>query len=160
MANKAEAALELFKKRVGQEDGASEWHTVSQDQINLFADATGDHQFIHVDPEKSAKLSPYKVTVAHGFLTLSLLPFLQGTIPQSDPKAYDGVYMGVNYGLDKVRFPAPVKVDSRVRARRELVGAELKSESVIQLKQKVTIEVEGEDKPACVAESLSRLMYQ
>jgi acyl dehydratase len=160
MATKAEAALEIFQKRIGQEDGVSEWHAVKQDQINLFADATGDHQFIHVDPERAAKLSPYKVTIAHGFLTLSLIPYLGGSIPPSDPKAYDGVYMGVNYGLDKVRFPAPVKVDSRVRARRELVGAEMKAPSVIQLKQRVTVEVEGEDKPACVAETLSRLMYQ
>jgi acyl dehydratase len=160
MTTKAQDALELFQKRIGQEDGVSEWHTVKQDQINLFADATGDHQFIHVDPERSAKPSPYKKTVAHGFLTLSLIPFLGGKIPPSDPKAYEGVFMGVNYGLDKVRFPAPVIVDSRVRARRELVAAELKGDSVIQLKQKVTIEVDGEDKPACVAETLSRLMYQ
>jgi acyl dehydratase len=160
MATKAEAALELFKKRVGQEDGVSEWHTVDQKQINLFADATGDHQFIHVDPEKAAQLSPYKVTIAHGFLTLSMIPYLGGSIPPADPKAYDGVYMGVNYGLDKVRFPAPVKVDARVRARRELIEAELKGPDVIQIKQKVTVEVEGEGKPACVAETLSRLMYQ
>jgi acyl dehydratase len=160
MATKAEAALELFRKRIGQEDGVGEWHEIKQDQINLFADATGDHQFIHVDPEKAAQLSPYKVTIAHGFLTLSLLPYLGGKIPPSDPKAFDGVYMGVNYGLDRVRFPAPVKVDSRVRARRELLDAELKGPGVIQLKQRVTIEIEGEDKPGCVADSLTRLMYQ
>ena len=159
MATKAEAAHERFKARLGQEDGLSDWHQVKQDQINLFADATGDHQFIHVDPEKSAQLSPYKVTIAHGFLTLSLIPFLSGKMPPSDPAAYDGVYMGVNYGLDKVRFPSPVKVNSRIRARRVLSEADLKGDGVIQLKHTVTIEIENEGKPACVAEMLTRLMY-
>lgn len=159
MATKAESALELFQKQVGQEDGSGEWHRVTQDQINLFAEATGDHQFIHTDPEKAAKLSPYKVTVAHGFLTLSLLPFLQTSLAPADPAAYEGVYMGVNYGLDRVRFPSPVKVDSQVRAHRELLGVEQKGPGVLQLKQKVTIEIEGEEKPGCVAEFLTRLMY-
>ena len=159
MASKAEAAFEIFKKNLGSDEGIGEWHTVDQDQINLFADATLDHQFIHVDPEKSAQLSPYKVTIAHGFLTLSLVVHLQKTVPQSNPKAYEGVIMGVNYGLDRVRFPNPVKVDSKVRARRELVGAELKAPNTIQLKQRVTVEIEGEDKPGCVAETLSRLIF-
>jgi acyl dehydratase len=99
------------------------------------------------------------VTIAHGFLTLSLLPFLGSKIPPVDPQAYVGVVMGVNYGLDRVRFPAPVKVDSRVRARRELISADLVAPNTIQLKQKVTIEIEGEQKPGCVAESLTRLIY-
>lgn len=159
MASKAETALERFKKQIGKTDGPSAEHQVDQKQINLFADATGDHQFIHVDPEKSAKLSPYKVTIAHGFLTLSLLPFLQGSIPSSDPEAYQGVVMGVNYGLDKVRFPAPVKVNSKVRATRELTEAELVAPNTIQLKQRVTVEIVGEPKPACVAEFLTRLIY-
>jgi acyl dehydratase len=159
MATKAQAALERFTKRVGQLEGVSDWHKIEQAQINLFADATGDHQFIHVDPEKSAQLSPYKVTIAHGFLTLSLIPYLAGKIPNPDPAAYDGVYMGVNYGLDKVRFPSPVKVDSRVRARQELAAAELVGDNAIQLKHKVTIEIEGESKPGCVAEMLSRVLY-
>jgi acyl dehydratase len=111
MASNAEKALEIFQKHMGEEEGVGEWHTVDQKQINQFADATLDHQFIHVDPEKSAKLSPYKVTIAHGFLTLSLVVPLGGSIPPVDPTAYQGVVMGVNYGLDKVRFPAPVKVD-------------------------------------------------
>jgi acyl dehydratase len=112
MSTNAQQGLEQFQKHMGQEEGVSDWHQVKQDQINLFADATGDHQFIHVDPERAAKLSPYKVTIAHGFLTLSLIPFLGGKIPPVEPKAYEGVFMGVNYGLDKVRFPSPVKVDS------------------------------------------------
>jgi acyl dehydratase len=158
-SNKAESALELFKKHLGEEEGVGEWFAVDQARINSFADATLDHQFIHVDPERSAKLSPYKVTIAHGFLTLSLLPHLGARIPPIEPKAYEGLAMGINYGLDKVRFPSPVKVDSRVRARRQLVSAELKAPNTIQLKQLVTIEIEGEDKPACVAESLTRLIY-
>ncbi len=159
MSSKAEAALTIFQQRVGQEEGVGEWHTVDQKQIDLFADATLDHQFIHVDPEKAAELSPYKVTIAHGFLTLSMVVHLGASIPRADPAAYAGLSMGINYGLDRVRFPSPVKVNSRIRARRSLVSAELKAPNVIQLKQKVAVEVEGEDKPACVAETLSRLVY-
>jgi acyl dehydratase len=159
MASNAEKALEIFQKHVGEEEGVGAWHTVDQKQINQFADATLDHQFIHVDPEKSARLSPYKVTIAHGFLTLSLVVPLGGSIPPVDPAAYQGVVMGVNYGLDKVRFPAPVKVDSRIRGRRELVSAELKAPNTIQIKQKITVEIEGEGKPGCVAETLTRLVY-
>ena len=157
--SKAAAALALFQKRIGEEEGVSEWFQVDQQRINDFADATLDHQFIHIDPEKSAKLSPYKVTIAHGFLTLSLLPHLSGQIPPSEPKAMEGLVMAVNYGLDKVRFPAPVPVGSKIRARRSLAGAELKGGSSVQLKQVVTIEVEGQEKPACVAESLTRFNY-
>lgn len=159
MASNAEAAIEIFRKYEGAEEGIGEWHKVTQEQINQFADATLDHQFIHIDPEKSAQLSPYKVTIAHGFLTLSMVVHLGKTIPPVDPKAYQGVVMGVNYGLDKVRFPSPVKVDSRIRARRELVSAELKNPTTIQLKQRVTVEIEGEEKPGCVAEQLSRVIY-
>jgi acyl dehydratase len=159
MTTKAEAALEIFKKNIGSDDGVGEWHTIDQAQINQFADATLDHQFIHVDPQKSAQLSPYKVTIAHGFLTLSMVVHLQKSIPQRDPKAYEGVIMGVNYGLDRVRFPNPVKVDSKIRARRELLEAELKAPNTIQLKQRVTVQIEGEEKPGCVAETLARLIY-
>jgi len=155
---KAADALVRFQKRLGEEEGVSDWFEVDQERVNAFADATLDHQFIHIDPEKSAKLSPYEVTIAHGYLTLSLLPHLGSKIPPLDPEAYQGVTMGINYGLDKVRFPAPVKVGKRIRARRTLAGAELKG-NMIQLKQIVTIEIEGEEKPGCVAESLSRLVY-
>lgn len=159
MGSHAEIALALFTKHLGEEDGVGDWHRVDQAEINLFADATGDHQFIHVDPEKAAKLSPYKVTIAHGFLTLSLIPTLSSSIPPCDPNIYDGLTMGINYGLDRVRFPSPVKVDSRVRARRELVSAEAKGANTLQIKQKMTVEIEGEDKPACAAEFLTRLIY-
>lgn len=159
MPTNAEKAIEIWKKLEGKAEGTGEWLKVEQNRINQFADATGDHQFIHVDPEKAAQLSPYKVTIAHGYLTLSLVPFLQGAIPMADPQAYAGLVMGVNYGLDKVRFPSPVKVNSRVRAARELMSAELVNPNTIQIKQKVTVEIEGEPKPGCVAETLSRLIY-
>lgn len=158
MSGKAEAALEVFRKHLGTEEGVGEWHTISQEQIDRFADATLDHQFIHVDPEKAARYSPWKTTIAHGYLTLSLVVHLGKSIPPLDPQAYDGVVMGVNYGLDKVRFPQPVKRDQRVRARRELLEAEPKG-SQIQLKQRVTVEIDGEEKPGCVAETLTRLVY-
>ncbi len=159
MSSKAEAALEIFNSYMGEEEGVGEWFEVDQDRINLFADATMDHQFIHIDPEKAAELSPYKVTIAHGFLTLSLIVHLGASIAPKKPEALEGVYMGVNYGLDKVRFPSPVLVNSKLRARHRLVGADLKNPNTIQLKRQVTIEVEGGEKPVCVAESLVRLMY-
>jgi acyl dehydratase len=159
MATNAEKALEILKKFESKEEGVSDWHLIDQAQINLFADATLDRQFIHTDPDLAAKVSPYKTTIAHGFLTLSLIPYLGSSIKPVDNGIYDGLMMGINYGLDKVRFPNPVKVNSKVRARRELISAELVSPNTIQLKQKVTVEIEGEPKPGCVAETLSRLIY-
>jgi acyl dehydratase len=159
MSSNAENALAVLKKFEGKEEGTSAWHTVDQTQINLFADATLDRQFIHVDPEMAAKVSPYKTTIAHGFLTLSLVPYLGSSIKPVDNAMYEGLMMGINYGLDKVRFPNPVKVNSKVRARRELTSAELVPPNTVQLKQKVTIEIEGEAKPACVAETVVRLIY-
>jgi len=159
MASNAEKAHGVLQRHVGKEEGVGDWFEIDQKRIDLFADATLDHQFIHVDPEKSAKLSPYKVTIAHGFLTLSLVVHLGKSVPPIAPEAYEGLVMGVNYGLDKVRFPSPVKVGSRVRARRELVSADLVAPNTIQMKQRVTVEIEGEAKPGCVAEQLSRLIY-
>jgi len=156
----AATALGLLQKHIGTEEGVGEWFTMDQERINAFADATLDHQFIHVDPQKAAELSPYKVTIAHGFLTLSMVVHLGGKIPPAEPKAYEGMLMGVNYGLDKVRFPAPVKVDSRIRARRSLAAVEQKAPNTLQQKQVVTIEIEGESKPGCVAETLTRLVYK
>jgi acyl dehydratase len=159
MSSKAEQGHAILQGYVGKEEGTGEWFTVDQARVNLFADATLDHQFIHIDPEKAAKLSPYKVTIAHGFLTLSLVVHLGRSVPPVAPEAYQGVLMGVNYGLDKVRFPSPVKVGSRVRARRELVAADLVAPNTVQLKQRITVEIEGEPKPGCVAETLTRLIY-
>ena len=159
MPTNAEKALVILQQFIGKEDTPSDWHKVDQTQINLFADATLDRQFIHVDPDLAAQVSPYKTTIAHGFLTLSLIPYLVSGIKPADPATYEGIMMGINYGLDKVRFPAPVKVNSRVRAKRELMSAELVAPNTLQLKQKVTIEIEGEPKPGCVAETLTRLIY-
>ena len=159
MASKAEQAQAIFQGFVGKEEGAGEWFVIDQARINQFADATLDHQFIHIDPVKAAQLSPYKVTIAHGFLTLSMIVHLGQSVPPIAPAAYQGVLMGVNYGLDKVRFPSPVKVGSKVRARRELVAADLVAPNTVQLKQRVTVDIDGEAKPACVAETLTRLIY-
>lgn len=142
-------SVEELKSLIGQEVAVSDWVAISQERINMFADATGDHQWIHIDVERSRKESPYGGTIAHGFLTLSLLPMLMESavsIPMSK--------MGVNYGLNKVRFPAPVPVGSKVRARMILQGVE-DIENGAQLIWKVTVEREGGDKPVCIAESIS-----
>jgi acyl dehydratase len=144
--------------KAGEHLGTSEWAEMSQERINQFAEATGDHQFIHIDEEK-AKLTPFGGTIAHGFLTLSLLPHLTSSIPQQNPAAYEGMVMGVNYGLDKVRFPSPVPVNSKLRAHRELMDVTLVDENTLQTKNKITVEIEGSEKPACVAEFLSRMIY-
>jgi len=143
------ARLEDLRPLVGQEIAVGDWVTVTQQRIDLFADATGDHQWIHVDPERAAK-GPYGTTVAHGFMTLSLLPELS----QNAFKVLD-TRMGINYGLNRVRFPAPVKSGARLRGRFKLLAFE-PIEGGAQLTMEVTMEVEGGDKPVCVAESLSR----
>jgi acyl dehydratase len=134
---------------VGQELGHSDWLLVDQARIDLFAQATGDHQWIHTDPARAAT-GPFGATVAHGFLTLSLLPALFET-----GFAIDDVRMGVNYGLNRVRFPAPVRAGSRLRGRFRLLSYEPLAGGA-QLTVESTIELEGSAKPACVAESVSR----
>jgi len=135
---------------VGQEVAVSDWLTITQQQVNLFAEATGDHQWIHVDPEKAAA-GPFGATIAHGFLTLSLLPkFFESSMEVIDCR------MGVNYGLNKVRFMAPVPVGSRLRARMKLLSAEPIEGSGLQMAWQVTVEREGAAKPVCVAEALVR----
>jgi acyl dehydratase len=158
MTTKAEAAYELFKSAIGADEGTGEWLQVDQDRINQFADVTEDHQFIHVDPEACKELSPWGVPIAHGFLTLSLLVKLSTTIPMP-PERLDGIVMGVNYGFDKVRFISPVKVGSRIRAKSVLSSVDLKDANTIQYTRTMTVEIEGEDKPALVAEWISRLIY-
>jgi acyl dehydratase len=138
--------------KVGQEIGVSEWMTVDQAMIDKFADATGDHQFIHVDPEK-AKMTPFGTTIAHGFLTLSLLPMLSA---KADLPRLDGIKMGVNYGSDKLRFLAPVKSGKRVRARFKLLSIEEKRPGQWQQMQEATVEIEGEDKPALICEWINQ----
>jgi acyl dehydratase len=136
----------------GQPIGDSEWVTITQESVNLFADATGDHQWIHVDPDKAAK-GPFGTTIAHGYMTLSLLPQLFQTMYR-----VEGIKMAVNYGLNKVRFPAPVPVGSKVRARGSVVDVQDLGDGAYQVTMSATVEVEGADKPACVAESLLRYM--
>ncbi len=135
---------------VGQEVAVSDWLTITQAQVNQFAEATGDHQWIHVDPEK-AKAGPFGGPIAHGFLTLSLLPkFFESSFEIVQSR------MGVNYGLNKVRFTAPVPVGSRLRARMTLLASEPIDNGGIQMTWQVLVEREGADKPVCVAESLVR----
>ncbi|MBC7377533.1 MAG: MaoC family dehydratase [Burkholderiaceae bacterium] len=135
---------------IGQEVAVSDWTTITQQQINLFADATYDHQWIHVDPEKAAA-GPFGAPIAHGFLTLSLIPkFFDSSLHIT------GSRMGVNYGLNRVRFTAPVPVGSRLRGRMKLLAAEPVEKDGMQLTWQITVEIEGSDKPVCVAESLVR----
>ena len=139
-----------LKDQVGKELGKSEWLTIDQERINQFAECTGDHQFIHVDPEK-AKLTPFGTTIAHGFLSLSLVPMLMEKImimPQ-------GLKMAVNYGLDSVRFIQPVKVDSKVRLVVTLIDANEKNPGQWLLKARAVLEIEGQEKPAYIAEPLT-----
>jgi acyl dehydratase len=143
------ATLAELQDLVGQEIGESDWIIVDQQRIDRFADATGDHQWIHVDPVRAAA-GPFGTTVAHGFLTLSLLPEMSAT-------AFEvrGARMGLNYGLNRVRFPAPVPVDSRLRGHFKLLSYEA-IEGGAQLTVEVTMEREGSPKPVCVAESIAR----
>jgi acyl dehydratase len=143
-------SLPAVKGAVGEHLGFSEWRTVSQEQVNAFADATGDHQWIHVDPEAAAH-GPFGTTIAHGFLMLSLLPVLTTEVYR-----VDGVRMGINYGLNRVRFPAPLPTGSAIRAGVRVLSVE-DIPGGIHLVTEVTIEREGGEKPCCVAEAVVRL---
>jgi acyl dehydratase len=158
MTTNADNACALLTASIGQPQGAGEWFLVDQKRINEFAEVTEDRQFIHVDPEACATLSPWGVPIAHGFLTLSLLVVLMASVPQ-DPKTLEGIAMGVNYGFEKVRFISPVKVGSRIRATAVVSAAEQKDPNTLQVTRTVTVEIEGETKPALVAEWISRMVY-
>lgn len=144
-------ALEGF---VGQEIGVSDWLLIDQARVNQFADATEDHQWIHVDIERAERESPFGGPIVHGFLTLSLVPRLT-----SELKRIEGVTTTINYGLDKVRFITPVRVGARVRARQTLESIEPRGENSYMLRNTVTIEIEGADTPACIAQSLSLIVF-
>ena len=135
----------------GETIGQSDWVTVSQEEVNLFADATGDHQWIHVDPER-AKDGPFGTTIAHGYMTLSLLPRMQ-----HDMYTVKGIKLAINYGLNKVRFPKPVTVGASIRVGGEIAAFEHTKQGA-QVVVKYTIEIKGEDKPACVAETVRVLV--
>ena len=143
------ATVEDLKAAVGTVVGQSDWVTVDQERINTFADATGDHQWIHIDPQRAAQ-GPFGTTIAHGYLTLSLIPMLS-----ADVVKVQGARMGINYGLNKVRFPAPLPAGEMVRATFELLSVE-DVEGGVQVVSKVTVEREGGEKPVCVAETVSR----
>jgi acyl dehydratase len=147
------SSVEDLKAAVGTHIGTGDWLTIDQKQIHTFAEATGDHQWIHVDPEQ-AKNGPFGTTIAHGFLTLSLNPILGKTAYQ-----VDNVKMGVNYGLNKVRFTSPVPVNSKVRGSYELVEVVDVAGGGVQLVVKATIEIEGSERPAAVAETLVRYFF-
>lgn len=147
-------SMRTLQEFVGREVGVSEWHTIDQHRIDEFADCTGDRQWIHVDVERARRESPYGGTIAHGYLTLSLAAAMAieaGVVP-SDATA------ALNYGLDKVRFIAPVKAGARVRSRLVLVSAETKGADKVLIKFQSTIEIEGESRPALMAESLAMLL--
>lgn len=139
---------------VGQELGVSQWITVDQERINAFADTTGDQQWIHVDVERARSESPHGATIAHGFLTLSLIPALS-----KENYRIDNAKMGINYGLNRVRFLAPVPAGSRVRLRSELMEAKKVNETTVDLTVRQTVELDGSAKPAAVAEVIARMIY-
>ena len=145
---------DAYMGMVGKEVGVSSWHKVDQKRIDVFADATEDHQFIHIDPERAARETPFGATIAHGFLTVSLLSvFSYEALPK-----IDGVAMGVNYGFDKLRFVSPVKAGSQVRGRFTLTEAKMRSPKELLSRTSVSVEIDGESKPALVADWLG-LMY-
>ncbi len=140
-----------FETQVGNHLGYSDWRTITQKEIDLFAEATGDHQWIHVDAEKAAS-GPYGRTIAHGYLTLSLVPILVQQIYK-----VTGLSMQVNYGVDKLRFPAPVPVDSRIRAGAELIKLE-RNDTGGRATVRVTVEVDGSDRPVCVVDTIAAMV--
>jgi acyl dehydratase len=155
-----EAVPEIYRSAadlqaaVGRELGPTSWVPVDQARVDGFAAATEDRQWIHVDPDRAAN-GPFGSTVAHGFLTLSLIPYFLNSL-----RRIEGVAMGVNYGLNKVRFPAPVRVGSLLRARTTMIGLDLLDEQAVQAVNRLTIEVESQDKPACVADLVGRYYFR
>jgi acyl dehydratase len=145
-----------IKSRIGQNIGTSRWFEIGQDRINEFADATEDHQFIHIDVERATKETPFGGTIAHGYLTLSMLaPMGYDALPSIANRA-----MGINYGLDKVRFLSPVRAGSRVRGHYKLVDVTQRSPKELLFKYEVTVEIEGQERPALIAESLGMAVLQ
>ena len=148
------SSIEDAVEAVGQELGTSNWIVIDQKRVDAFADTTGDHQWIHVDVERARTESPYRTTIAHGFLTLSLIPGLS-----KDNYRVDNAKMGINYGLNRVRFLAPVPAGSRVRVRSELVDAAKVDDTTVDLTVRHTVELDGSEKPAAVAELIARMVF-
>ena len=160
MSLQCERALEILKKLIGQRFYPSSWHTVDQRQINAFAEVTLDRQYIHTNPQEAELRSPYKTTIAHGYLTLSMLTYLGDQAAPPGPNPFEGVSMRINYGLNKVRFMSPVKANSQIRLQRILVSVDRKSPEILLLKFHNVIEIDGQEKPACAAETLSQVTYE
>ena len=152
---KPPVSLEIYQNMVGQEIGVSSWHVVDQKRIDLYADVIEDHQFIHVDPERAKKETAFGTTVAHGFLTMSLLSIMSYEVMP----VVSGTTMGVNYGFDKLRFISPVRAGSRVRGRFTLAEASLRKPKELQSRTHVTVEIEGEEKPALVADWIGLIYF-
>ena len=152
---KPPVSLETYQSMVGKEVGVSSWHVVDQSRINAFADVIEDHQFIHVDPERAKKETPFGSTVAHGFLTMSLLSIMSYEVMP----IISGTTMGVNYGFDKLRFISPVRAGSRVRGRFVLAEATLRKPRELQSRTNVTVEIEGEERPALVADWIGLIFF-
>jgi len=153
----ADNLIEFLQPKLGVEIHVGPWLVIDQERIDRFAEVTGDVQWIHTDPERAERESPYGGTVAHGYLTLSLLPHLtESNHPDFFQKNYPGMRMRVNYGLNRVRFPSPVPAGSRIRARTLLKELEKVGEAV-QITYLITVDVEGIDKPACIAEFIARV---
>src|SRR4051794_447758 len=144
-----------YQDMVGKEIGVSAWHMVDQARINVYADVIEDHQFIHVDPERARKETAYGTTVAHGFLTMSLMSIMSYEVMP----VIEGTTMGVNYGFDKLRFISPVRAGSRVRGRFTLMEAKLRKPTELQSRTRVTVEIEGEEKPALVADWIGLIYF-
>jgi acyl dehydratase len=153
----ADQLVAQYRPKLGTEIHCGPWLEITQERIDAFAAATGDQQWIHTDPQRAAQESPYGTTIAHGYLTLSLLPYLtESNAPGFFERTYPGMRLRLNYGLNRVRFPAPVPAGSRLRARTTLTGLEQVAGGV-QFSYLITVEIEGHQKPACVAEFLARV---
>jgi acyl dehydratase len=155
-----ESPIERLRAAIGQSRGPSSWRTLSQQDIDAFAQITGDHQWIHVDVERAQRESPFGTTIAHGNLTLSAIDGLREELSMRDALDSEAITLGVNMGWNRVRFPAPVPSGSRLRATAELVCVQEKSGGWWELVDRFTVEVEGGEKPACVAESVVRLLLR
>ncbi|SIO57676.1 Acyl dehydratase [Bradyrhizobium erythrophlei] len=152
---KPPVSFEAYQNMVGKEIGVSSWHLIDQNRINVYADVIEDHQFIHVDPERASKETAFGTTIAHGFLTMSLMSIMSYEVMP----VIEGTAMGVNYGFDKLRFISPVRAGSRVRGRFTLTEATLRKPRELQSRTHVTVEIEGEDKPALVADWIGLIYF-
>ena len=157
MSEALEKAFELMQARVGEQTSQSEWFEITQDRVNAYADVSMDHQWIHVDVERANRESPFGAPIAHGNLTIAVMGHLPTATAAEGPKI-EGQKLGINYGFDKIRFPAPVKVGTKIRATSTLKRVEIKG-GMIETMNEIVVEAQGSDKPVCVAESLGRMVF-